>query len=204
MKNKDLFNNKKRLCAFLLIFFVLPGVICLWILHSKYSDARYSNGLSDTQNLDAIQDVNHNDVEPKPLETEMNGDKSESTNLAWIDNLELPSPFDKEIYFTKYEPGSLVYALDHYVKEEQESIKLISSETFQDSLSHMCDWNSNYYKLTIQNYECFPSDPSSLKLIIYSRRFAKLIEHGNSGFTDKDISGIIRQLGSDLAQWKKL
>jgi hypothetical protein len=84
------------------------------------------------------------------------------------------------------------------------SVKQIESESFQDTLLNMTDWDSNYLKIGIGNMDSIPASPASLKLIIYSRRFAKLIEHGREGLTEEEKTGIVNQLKNDLAKWKKL
>ena len=114
------------------------------------------------------------------------------------------APVDEEIYLTPYEPGSLIYHVDRYIEEELSLAKQIAEESFEETLQNTIDWNSNYYKLVISDAEPRTALPSSLKLIVHSRRYAKLIEHGKNGLTDKEKSSLTSRLSSDLARWRKL
>ena len=49
-----------------------------------------------------------------------------------------------------------------------------------------------------------PSHPFCLKSTVYSRRFAKLIEHGHKGLTEQEKSGILDLLNSDIVRRKRL
>lgn len=137
----------------------------------------------------------------------LTGCKGQGYNLdgekAEYDHGVLPSPFD-EFQLSPYEKGSLTYAVDMYIKDEATLVEQIKKETLAETILEMSDWNSNYYKLVIQDAEPTPSHPSSLKLIIHSRRFAKLMDHSHRGLTGEEIAMITGLLRSDLSRWRKL
>jgi hypothetical protein len=190
------FNTKKRF-IYSLVFLVLPGGMITLLLSALNCKTENSTIKSNqvVSNLPAVQ------TEPNKNDAKETTDKD---NLSHLDNLPLPSPLDENAKLTPYAPGSLVYHVDKYVADEANSVKQISGESFRETLFNMIDWESNYYKLVIGNMDSIPASPSSLKLIIYSKRFSKLIEHGREGLTEEEKSDIVNQLKNDLAKWKKL
>ncbi len=113
-------------------------------------------------------------------------------------------PLEEEVRLAPYKRGSLIHAVDRYVEDEAERIRQMKDETFRETLLQTIDWESNYYKLVIEDAEPEPAHPSCLKLTVYSRRFAKLIEHGRAGLADKEISNAVSLLRSDLVRWRDL
>lgn len=118
-------------------------------------------------------------------------------------SLRQPATDAEDVHLTPYKPGSLIYHVDHYVEDEATLAKQIGNESFGETLLNMSDWNSNYGKL-VTNASLNPPLPSFLRLIIYSRRFAKLVEHGHEGLSEEERLGIAKQLKLDLAQWRSL
>lgn len=148
------------------------------------------------------QSPDRSSVGREPMESQRSGARLDGKD-AGQDDLGLPSPFE-DMQLSPYKKGSLVYAVDAYVRDEGERVKQLKQEAFRDTLLKMSDWNSNYYKLVIQDAEPSPSHPSSLQLIIYSRRFAKLVGHGHGGLTPEQRAMITHLLRSDLSRWRTL
>lgn len=116
----------------------------------------------------------------------------------------LPVPAEQEdVEFTPYEPGSLVYAVDSYVRDEQASVDRLKGETFHQTLRGLADFRDSYSML-IMDVNPEPASPESLKLIVYSRRFAKLLEHAGNGLDPADAMEVVALLRDDLARWEGL
>ena len=187
----------KKVLACFLIFLVLVGILIGWLWLRTNEDKTH---ITNYEQVKAKSQLS----KPKIQKDELENIKTGNGELESVENMPLPSPFNEDIHFTPYKSGSLVYQVDGYVEEELKLAKQIANESFDETLQNTVDWDSNYYKLVIQDAEPQPAYPSSLKLIIYSRRYAKLIEDGNAGLTDKDKLSIARQLSQDLACWRNL
>lgn len=192
--------GRRRIFVCLLILLVLLGGTIVWLIGRSKSN----NGRQVVNHLPVGEtDIKPHTAKPEIEIKEVTGETADNDELAELENLPLPSPFDEEVHFTPYKPGSLIYHVDHYVKDEVDLAQQISNESFTETLLNMSDWKINYYKL-IMNAEPNPAHPACLKFIIYSRRFAKLVEHGYKGFTVKERLSIVRQLKQDLVGWRRL
>jgi len=100
-------------------------------------------------------------------------------------------------------PPELSVMMERWTADEEARIQQISSEDFDQTLAATVDWESNYFKLVL-DADPRPSLPSSLKLIVYSRRFAKLLEETRSGLTGRQIAATVSRLQDDLLRWKEL
>ena len=196
-KQKD---ERKNIFVCLLIFLVLLGGTIVWLIKRSTT--------TDSKQVVKHLPVGQTEIESQPSKPEIEnkevtGEITDTDELTELENLPLPSPFDEEVHFTPYKPGSLIYHVDRYVEDELELAKQISNESFEETLLNTIGWNSNYSKLVV-NTQASPAHPSSLKLIVYSRRFAKLVEHGREGLTGEERLGIVKQLKLDLARWRSL
>jgi len=122
---------------------------------------------------------------------------------------EAPDPFsdetstfpDREVHHVTG-PPKLSVMMERWVADERKAIEEVEQETFETTLEMMADWDS-YFKL-ILNADSLPSLPGSALLIIYSRRFAKLLEETRSGPSDRQITALMTCLASDTAKWTAL
>jgi len=78
-------------------------------------------------------------------------------------------------------------------------IELLEQETFEETLGMMGDWESNRYFLS-GDLDAL-TGPSSLRMTIYCRRFAKLMEETEGGLSANQVEAILNRLEIDLAQW---
>ena len=102
------------------------------------------------------------------------------------------------------EPPALSTMMKLWIGGEKKRVGQIEKETFETTLEMMVDWDTNYYKLVVDHGESTPATPKSLNLIIYSRRFAKLLEETQGKISRQRIASITNHLRSDLAHWREL
>jgi hypothetical protein len=98
---------------------------------------------------------------------------------------------------------NLDQAIDAWIKQEQERIGLLEKETFGESVQMMADWNSSYKSL-VMDVNPFPALPETARLIVFSRRFAKLVEEMKSQDIQARRADVRKHIDADLKQWKKL
>jgi hypothetical protein len=91
-----------------------------------------------------------------------------------------------------------------WIAGEARNRAAIEKETFGQTLAMMVDWNTNYFKLVIQDASPLPSLPDSLKLILYSRRFAKLLEDTAGGVPPEQAAAMRDSLRDDLRRYRRL
>ncbi|MHC4212908.1 MAG: hypothetical protein ACYSWP_05975 [Planctomycetota bacterium] len=192
--------SQRKIYLFLLVFLVLAGIVslCLWPGTERKT---VPSVVTDIEQIPDDTNTSHTEANSPPLEPEAEVTKAINTDISDIE--QLPLFEEGEVRLTPYKPGSLIYHVDRYVKDETENARLIGAESFDETLLNIVDWKSNYNKLIIDDAYP-PVRPSGLKLIVFSRRFAKLMEHGYEGLTEEGKLSVIDLLKSDLVRWKKL
>ncbi len=99
--------------------------------------------------------------------------------------------------------NKLSVRLRHWVEDERRAVTLIKKEGFADSIAMMADWDTSYLKLVLPG-EARPALPESLKRILYSRRFAKLLEDTRDGVSKEQRLLLKNNLRKDLAHFRQL
>jgi hypothetical protein len=97
----------------------------------------------------------------------------------------------------------LFAATKAWVGQERTRADALAKESFSESIRMMADWDSSYLYL-VMDVNPMPALPETAKLIVSSRRFAKLAEEMNAGDKKALREAVVTQLDADVAQWKKL
>lgn len=89
-------------------------------------------------------------------------------------------------------------AVDAFTQEARSAVAEIEAESFGQTLSMMADWESNYFKLVLQDATSSAAIPASLKLILFSRRYVKLLEETADGLSDAQRDVLRESIERDL------
>jgi hypothetical protein len=100
-------------------------------------------------------------------------------------------------------PTELSVMKERWTRDEEARIREISSEDFGESLTAMVDWDSNYLTIVLDT-DPEPSAPGCLQLIVYGRRFAKLLEETRLGLTGAQVAATVSRLQDDLRKWQEV
>ena len=101
-------------------------------------------------------------------------------------------------------PVDLRIMREKWIDDEERRVQQLMNESFETSLDMMVDWVGNYYKIVHADASPEVARPSSLRLILYSRRFAKLLEETQGELSERQIEPIISCLREDLIHWREL
>jgi len=102
-------------------------------------------------------------------------------------------------------PPTASELMEKWIATKQEVVGEMVGETFEQSLGKMLDWQTYcaagmFPELYFSGLPCFPA---TLKSIIYSRGFAKLMEETEAGPSEQQITAIASCLRGDLATWRE-
>jgi hypothetical protein len=100
-------------------------------------------------------------------------------------------------------PMDLKQAVNNWLDEEQKLIERLRGETYEQSLALMSDWGSSYSKLSL-DVDPQPVLPESAKLIVHSRRFAKLMKDTAGVKWNAERDRTLKLLQADTVHWAKL
>jgi hypothetical protein len=95
-------------------------------------------------------------------------------------------------------------AARRWIAGEARNRASIEKETFRQTLAMMVDFDTNYMRLVLADASFFPPLPDSLKLILYSRRFAKLLEDTAGGVPPELAAAMRESLRDDLRRYSRL
>lgn len=174
---------------------VLLGVAAIAFVLSKHTPGDVGHAATDTSpavNSRAPQD-NGNAAGEEPVDA-----IERATDAAVKNAVDAP----RQIGDRSSAP-SLSHAIDGWRADEEKRIAVIAGESFDQTLDAAGGFAQNYFTMTT---ECdgTPTTPESLLFIIYSRRFAKLLDDSKGGLSPAQTAIVSKRIRSDIEHWHRL